>query len=364
MPDILGQLTRPGDTVPYGLQPSVTALTGGGQGGLDILTRGTEVVDDITNQGIGAIQGAQPQALNMLENTYQAGLSPITGARENLGGFDPYMSQGAGASDYQARLSGAMGNQAQAQAFQQYQDSPGQAFLRERGERALTRNASALGGLGGGNVRRELVDYGQGLAAQDFENQFNRLGAVANRGLTATQARGGLEGNLAGLETGFTQNIGTTAAGIPLQTALAESGLRQGQSGLQSGLYQQAAGIPQDVASQIAGYRTRAGEQIAGNISNTTSSLANLTNQQGAGMTDIIGQGANNVNSLIQRAAEGDANAQYRLGQLSSNQQLQGAGMYSGVPLTPGYQSNYLGQVGQLAGGVGGLLQGLNQGTT
>jgi len=73
----------------------------------------------------------------------------------------------------------------QAQAFSQLQESPGQQFLRKRQEKAILRNASATGGLGGGNVLNALQENAFNLAQTDIENQFGRLGQLAGRGQDA-----------------------------------------------------------------------------------------------------------------------------------------------------------------------------------
>ena len=75
-----------------------------------------------------------------------------------------------------------LGADAQAQAYAQFQESPGQAYLREQAERSLVANSAATGGLAGGNVLKELQGQAVGLAAQDFQNQFDRRGTVADRG--------------------------------------------------------------------------------------------------------------------------------------------------------------------------------------
>jgi len=116
-------------------------------------------------------------------------------------------------------FSGAAGQEAQAQAFQQFQESPGQAFLREQAERGTTRNAAAIGGLGGGNVRRELQRQAIGLASQDFGNQFNRL-----QNVQAIQS--GTQANLANLATGQ----GTQLANLLTGQGTALANIRTGQS--------------------------------------------------------------------------------------------------------------------------------------
>ena len=84
--------------------------------------------------------------------------------------------------------SGLSAEQEQEQAFAKLQESPGQQFLRKRQERALLRNASAIGGLGGGNVRTALQEQAVGFAQQDLQNQFGRLGQIAGQGRASTSA--------------------------------------------------------------------------------------------------------------------------------------------------------------------------------
>lgn len=124
-------------------------------------------------------------------------------------------------------LSGASGPEAQAQAFQAFQDSPEQAFLREEGERGLLRNQAAIGGLGGGNVRRELQRQAIGLASQDFSNRFNRLGAVQD-------IQGQRQVNVANLLSGQGQQL----ANISTNRGVNIANIRTGQGTQQAGLAQ------------------------------------------------------------------------------------------------------------------------------
>jgi len=93
---------------------------------------------------------------------------------------------GQSALQQQQTMLGMNGLDAQNQSFDAFANSPGQQFLRDRQERALMRNAAAMGGLGGGNVRQALQDQAAGNAMQDYNNQFNRLGQVADREFRAT----------------------------------------------------------------------------------------------------------------------------------------------------------------------------------
>jgi hypothetical protein len=273
------------------------------------------------NLSLNGGTGGDQYGLRGAESALTDGLGQAnTTFNQGVAGLQPFVGPGQQANDMQAALSGALGAEAQAQAFEDFQASPGQQFLQEQGERALTRNAAALGGLGGDNVRQELIKYGQGLASQALQNQFGWLGDVATRGLSAGTSVGGLRGH-------------------------------QAQTQMTAG-------------AQRAGFRSGAGNALSSNISNTTSNLANLLNQQGAGTADILGAGTQNINQLIQMAQQGDAQAMEQLGITLANLGIQGSSQYAGQPIIPGAQTNLLGQVGQVASGVSGIMQNFPQSNT
>ncbi len=90
----------------------------------------------------------------------------------------PSIEAGDLARQQQLALLGLLGPEAQQQAQSEVEESPAQKFIRDRQQRALLRNASAIGGLGGGNVRSALQEQAAGFAMQDAENQFNRLASL------------------------------------------------------------------------------------------------------------------------------------------------------------------------------------------
>lgn len=229
-------------------------------------------------------------------------------------GFAPFVDPGVSAFETQAAQAGALGPEEQREAFAAFMASPGQEFLRGRGEQALLRNAAALGGIGGGNVRSELQREGIGFAAQDFGNQFERLGALSRIGADLT-GRGVTQG---------AQNIFQTGGAL-------------------------------------AGGRTRAGEQIAGQVSGTTSALAGLLERQGTGGADIIGAGTGDIAGLLERAGTGEAEAKRELATLLANLSSRAGGQVAGLPGLPGLQPNQgvLGNIGAGAGGVGTLLEAI-----
>lgn len=257
-----------------------------------------------------------------LHNALAGSLSVLGGGINTArGDLTPYTTTGAGATGIQAALAGALGPEAQAQAYQNFQASPGQQYLQQQAERAITRNAAATGGRQGGNVLQELQRNAIGLAQQDFGNQFNRLSQVAGQGLTA-----------AGQAANLAAQGGQAASNLAFQT---------GQS--------------------LAGGRQRAGEQIAGNVSGTTSALADLINQQGSGIANVLGGAQNNIVNLLQGAGAAQGQSSQNLATILANIATQQGSQAASLPGIPGVQQTpgILGGLGSLAGGLGGLLSAL-----
>ncbi len=255
---------QPAPPVPQtGLIGREAALSGGLRGSLEALGRGG-------NANYRPINANRDLAMQQ--------------AQQGIQSLDGYAQPGMQAQQSQAALSGAMGNEAQAQAYQNFQSSPGQQWLQEQAERGLTRSAAAIGGLGGGNVRQALQRQSMGLAQQDFQNSFNRMGNVADRGLQAA----GQQTNLRGVAA----NAATAAGGQ-------YAGLHGQALGNQASLARDAGNYAFQTGMATAEGRTNAGNAIANQQQGTTSALASLINQQGSGLADITGVGAGNLANLL-----------------------------------------------------------------
>lgn len=327
----------------------------------------------------GNVGGLFDRGIGAGNQYFNQGVSPLEG----------FIPSGQQAQNRQAALSGALGADAQREAMQGFMESPQQAFLREQGERSVTRNAAALGGLGGGNVMKELTRFGTGLAAQDFDNQFNRLGQVSGQGLQAAGQAGQLRGqqgmmnaNMRGQQAGLDvnlanmgSNLASSLAGLYQnkaqfggQMAQGQAGLRQaagsqlGNQGMQGGLMAGQWGM--NTGQNIAQGRTNAGNAIANSLSGLTSNLSNLANQQGAGLSGMIGQNAGNLANILSQSGLTNAQQQQALAQLLSGSAMQGAGYAAGLPGIPGVQqtNGILSQIGNLASGIGGMATGFGWG--
>jgi hypothetical protein len=100
----------------------------------------------------------------------------------------PYMQAGQGALTAQQNLLGLGGPEAQQAAIAQLESSPQFQAMMQQGESAILQNASATGGLRGGNTQAALAQFRPQLLSQLIQQQMGQLG--------------GLAGLLCGLRTG------------------------------------------------------------------------------------------------------------------------------------------------------------------
>ena len=173
--------------------------------------------------GIDAAEDAAQEASEAQVKGSQAGIAETRRqfdiTQEQLA---PFQEAGVSALGQQQALLGLSGTEAQEQAFAGLDTSPGQKFLRDRAQKNLLRNASAIGGLGGGNVRSALVQQGVGFAQQDLQNQFGRLGQLAGQGQAAATNVGQFGAQAAGSIAGLQQFGGAArASGILGQAQVA-----------------------------------------------------------------------------------------------------------------------------------------------
>ncbi len=94
----------------------------------------------------------------------------------------PYRKAGRLGLDGQLNLLGLMGGDAQQAAITDLEKSPYFTSMVKSGENALLQNASATGGLRGGNTAAALAEFRPQMLAQTIENQYGKLGNLALMG--------------------------------------------------------------------------------------------------------------------------------------------------------------------------------------
>ena len=299
LPQMATTQYQTGSEIPTGLRGSEMALKGGATGAIDLL--------DMLNR-----TGRQE-----LANQYGLGLQQAEARAQDASGFiQPYQQAGETALQQQMALSGALGQDAFNAA---YQESPQIAFLREQGMRANLAGAGATGGLGGGNVQKELQRFGQGLASQGLQQQIGNLNTLSGQGMNAA-------GTMANIQTGLgTQQLqGQQALGNQLSNQLTTYGLPAAQ---QIG----------NLGVNLATGRTVAGQQLADQYGSAASNLADIYANQGSNLATMLGGQRNMLMDQYNSAALNEARAQQGYGAGMSNIQQ---GIASGISGTPQAQIN------------------------
>ena len=188
----------------------------------------TVAIGDVVGGITGAKQAGQA-AEQAGQLQYQASMA---GVEEQRRQFDklvelmaPYVAAGEGGMAGQQALVGLKGPEAQQQAISALEQSPEFASLVQQGENALLQQASATGGLRGGNTQAALAQFRPQILSALIEQQYGRLGGLTKIGQAsaAGQAAAGMEtgSNVANLlqQGGAAQAGAAIAAGsVPRQT--------------------------------------------------------------------------------------------------------------------------------------------------
>ena len=315
MPQMATTAYNTGSQIPTGLRGSEIAQKGGAAGAIQML-------DQINQSGRGDLTGR-----------YNAGLTAAQEAATTAQGYiSPFQEAGTNALQQQLALSGALGQEAFNAA---YQESPQIAFLREQGMRANLAGAGATGGLGGGNVQKELQRFGQGLASQGLQQQIGNLGQIASQGYNAGRDLSNISTGLGGQQLATQQNLGNQLNQLGVNTGMA------------------AASNLSSLGNNLASGRTRAGEQLAGQYGDASRYLADTYSQQGSNIAGLIGSQANNINAQNQASANNAAMGQVGYGTALAGIQSNMGSQISGVPNTPIAQPNYANAIGNALGAGG-----------
>jgi hypothetical protein len=185
----------------------------------------------------GAIEGRESigQASQTQQQAAQGGID------EQRRQFDaitkllqPYNEAGTGALTQQQALLGMGAPGAQEQAIAALQGGPQFQALQQQGENAILQNASATGGLRGGNVQGALAQFRPALLSSLISQQYERLGGLTNIG-QASAAR----------QAGYGQQTGANISTLLGQQGQAEAGGILGQQNVLTGAINKAFGTIQ-----------------------------------------------------------------------------------------------------------------------
>ena len=128
----------------------------------------------------------------------------------------PYTEAGVPALEAQQAFLGLKGPEAERAAIERIQG--GQTFqaLQQQGENALLQNASATGGLRGGNLQGALAQFRPALLSNLIEQQYGRLGGLTTLGQNAAAGTGAAAQTMGTNVTNLLGQQGAAAAGAEI----------------------------------------------------------------------------------------------------------------------------------------------------
>jgi hypothetical protein len=207
---------------------SQTAAIVGGSSLLSGLVQGNASKQAAKEQTKSAREGIEEQR-RQFDAVQQVFKPYVVAGTEAIGGLQPYAQAGVGSLQQQQALLGLLGPEAQQQAISQLEQGAGfQAQVRQ-GEEALLQNASATGGLRGGNIQAALAQFRPQMLQQAIEDQYGRLGGLTALGQTTSQNIAQLgQASAAGQATAGLKT-GADIAALLGQQGAARAGSRLGQ---------------------------------------------------------------------------------------------------------------------------------------
>jgi len=129
--------------------------------------------------------------------------------------LSPYISAGGSAFTEQQALIGLGGEEAEQSAISRIEQSPEFRAITEAGEEGILQNASATGGLRGGNVQKTLSEFRPNVLSSLIENRYNKYAGITAQGQNAAASLGGA-GQTAGVNISnlYGQGAAAQAGGI------------------------------------------------------------------------------------------------------------------------------------------------------
>lgn len=184
---------------------------------------GSSVIGGVSSSiAAGKAAKAQVQAAEL-------GAAEQRAARQDLERLlEPYRAAGTPALAQQMAALGLAGPEAQQAYVAGQEQSPIFQAMTRQGEEAILQNASATGGLRGGNVQGALAQFRPSLLNQFLEQQYGRLGGMTTLGQQSAAGVGSAgmtsAGNIAGLlaQSGQAQAGGILGSANAFNTALGQ----------------------------------------------------------------------------------------------------------------------------------------------
>ena len=204
-----------------------TAIVGSAVVGGAVASRSASKAAQSQQEASGASIAEQRSQFEAMQRTLKPYVDAGTPALRQIASYSDIAQP---ALNEQQALIGMFGAEAQQQAINRIEESPLYLEQVRQGENAILQNASATGGLRGGNIQAALAQFRPAVLSQMIENQYSKLGGMADFGGSAAL-------NLA--KMGQASGAGVGAAGMNMAsnigTALTNTGQAQAQAQLAKG---------------------------------------------------------------------------------------------------------------------------------
>ena len=225
-------------------------------------------------QARSQIQQGTQQAAAFQQPYYQSGLTTLNNLTGMVNSGAAYGQGGFGVNPYNYQMGQAPG------AYQQtpfsFQQDPGYQFQLQQGLNSVQNSAAAGGGLLSGATMQALQKYGTGLAAQDYNNAYQRyiLGQQLGMGIQ---------------NQGYNQYAKTTELGMGNAQETYNSQAQQANAAY--GRMNQLAGYGENAARNLSGLYGEQGQSLASSYINQGANTAAGT----VGIGNAVTGGLKNV---------------------------------------------------------------------
>jgi len=254
-----------------------------------------------------AIANQQIAAQREMFAEVQKTLSPFVSAgRQALTDLKPYEQAGQDALVQQRALAGLGTPEEQQAAIDRLSGGVEMQALTQQGENAILQNASATGGLRGGNTQAALAQFRPAALSALLENQYNRLGGLTALGANTTGSIAQL-----GQASAAQQAAAAVNTGSGISNALGQSGINlaslannnaTAMAGINNQFGQNQLALTTQAGQIQSGLQKSLGQNTAdalGGLSQSFSTMAFLNNLKGttglgsvgAGMSGGLGSG-------------------------------------------------------------------------
>jgi len=156
----------------------------------------------------------------------------------------PWLQTGKSALSMLAGMYGlnsdGSGQAANAPDYSAFYNSPDYQFALQQGQQAQDRDAAARGSLFSGQHTADTIQFGQGLASQQFGNYYNRLAGLAGVGQSAANQLG---------EAG--QNFANNVGNLNMQNAGNQMTSIYNRANASGNMANQLAGIGSNLAGRF-----------------------------------------------------------------------------------------------------------------